>query len=62
MTQLREWYFQGADGATDGPIEHDELVARRNRHELTDATLVWRNGMDAWEPQLGRPPFPPRIG
>ncbi len=61
------WYV-GADGASKGPIELEELARLARAGEVTPATLVWTEGMAEWTPAgsvaavtalLGPAPPPP---
>ena len=64
------WYL-AVDGQQVGPVAAGELAARVTSGELTRATLVWQQGMEAWTtasevPQLAPlfapvpPPLPPQ--
>ncbi len=44
-----QWYYE-QDGAQQGPVEEDELRAMLHARTVTGATLVWREGMENWEP------------
>lgn len=61
------WYV-GADGASKGPVELEELVRLARAGDVTPATLVWTDGMAEWAPAgsvaaltelLGPPPAAP---
>lgn len=57
------WYYQ--DGAnTIGPLMESQLMALSNSGTLPATTLVWSDGMAAWEPvsiYFPRPSMPPQI-
>jgi membrane protease subunit (stomatin/prohibitin family) len=66
------WYY-AADGAQVGPVTLADIEPRVASGEVTRATLVWQQGMDAWTPAgdvsaLGSvfgatpPPLPPVPG
>ena len=44
------WYYVDISGRQVGPISVDELRAAIRRGEAGDATLAWREGLDAWTP------------
>ncbi len=44
-----DWYYE-ANGATIGPIAKAELQVLRLSGQLTDVTLVWREGLSNWIP------------
>ena len=45
----KEWYWLHA-GASNGPVEIDELAAQCHRAEISPSTQVWRMGEDKWVP------------
>ena len=56
-------WFYGKNGEQHGPIEADDIRNRLRSGELSNETLVWREGMSQWSP-LGeilelREPVPP---
>ncbi len=44
-----EWYYLKGDQQV-GPVSREGMDEARRRGELTDATYVWREGMDQWQP------------
>lgn len=64
---MAAYWYVGADNASKGPVELDELVRLARSGDLTPATLVWTEGMAEWTPagsvaaiteQLVAPPAP----
>jgi uncharacterized RDD family membrane protein YckC len=51
-----QWYL-ARNGQQSGPLTRDELSAMRQRGELNDTDLVWREGMGDWQPIGGVPEF-----
>ncbi len=43
------WWY-ATNGQRTGPTSDAEIVALRSAGSIDDATLVWRNGMDEWQP------------
>jgi hypothetical protein len=41
------WYYE-KDGSQRGPVPVEELLRLLETHEITSATLVWREGMGDW--------------
>ncbi len=65
-----EWYAEN-QGERVGPMPQQELVSKVVSGQVTESTLVWREGMSAWTPagqvaELGDafkkvpPPLPPQ--
>lgn len=65
-----EWYAE-SQGNRVGPMPQQELVSKVVSGQVTESTLVWREGMSAWTPagqvaELGDafkkvpPPLPPQ--
>jgi predicted Zn finger-like uncharacterized protein len=46
---VEEWYAS-IDGATQGPLGMAELRRKAAAGALTEETLVWRDGLDEWQP------------
>ncbi|MDP4625929.1 MAG: DUF4339 domain-containing protein [Akkermansiaceae bacterium] len=44
-----QWHYTKM-GLKQGPVPEDELRAKIRRGEISDATLVWRDGMADWLP------------
>jgi hypothetical protein len=44
-----EW-FCALRGRTEGPLSAERLLELRRRGNLSDATLVWCDGMPEWRP------------
>ncbi|HEV2693970.1 MAG TPA: DUF4339 domain-containing protein [Verrucomicrobiae bacterium] len=60
------WYYE-SDGKQQGPVSDEALAALLRDGTIADSTLVWREGMPAWQPLAtarlaGPPPPPPAIG
>lgn len=63
------WYY-AVGGQKNGPFGQDEFVRIIGTGAVTDATLVWREGMSEWRPLaefrgelgLGPPAIPPPAG
>jgi len=43
------WYYE-MQGASRGPVAHEELAEKFAVGALPPTTLVWREGMDDWQP------------
>lgn len=43
-------WFYAKDGEQHGPVEADDLRSRRKSGELSNETLVWKEGMAQWSP------------
>lgn len=48
-TEPPQWYYEEAEEAA-GPVSKSSLVALIRAGAVTAETLVWRKGMDDWEP------------
>ncbi len=46
---LERW-FVAVRGVIAGPLRHDQLGARIRSGEVTGASVVWREGFNAWRP------------
>lgn len=44
-----EWYC-ALRGRTEGPLDAAKLLRQRRKGSISDATLVWREGMEEWLP------------
>ncbi len=44
-----EWYC-ALRGRTEGPLDAPMLLRQRRKGSISDATLVWREGMEEWLP------------
>lgn len=47
---MAAYWYVGADGASKGPVELEELARLARAGEVTPATLVWTDGMAEWAP------------
>lgn len=47
---MTQWYYADAAGTQQGPIDSETLLARYAAGEVQPATLVWRDGLDGWQP------------
>ena len=47
---MTHWYYADAQGLQQGPIDADTLRARHAEGAIAPASLVWREGMAAWQP------------
>jgi hypothetical protein len=45
-----QWYYAGADGGRHGPVGGDRLRELWKAGTLTAKSLVWKEGMDQWQP------------
>ena len=45
-----DWYYADDDHQQIGPINDEQLFAAYESGVITEATLVWRDGMDEWLP------------
>jgi uncharacterized RDD family membrane protein YckC len=52
------WYYVNA-GQQAGPVSDEQLDELRRAGNVTDATLVWREGMAEWQPLGQVRPAPP---
>lgn len=67
---MNQWWY-AADGTKKGPVNTEELKTLLVENKITPATMVWREGFDAWVPFSGveelkplaqsLPPEPPPI-
>ena len=68
-THFMNWYY-AVGGQRNGPFGQDEFVRIIGTGAVTDASLVWREGMAEWRPLaelrgelgLGPPAIPPPVG
>ncbi|WP_454832479.1 RDD family protein [Pseudoxanthomonas wuyuanensis] len=51
---MNEWYYVDAAQQRQGPIDAPGLAALHRSGQIADDTLVWRDGMDQWQPLAGR--------
>lgn len=47
---MTHWYYADAGGQRQGPFTADELAAHARNGRLTAESLVWRDGLDDWQP------------
>ena len=47
---MAAYWYVGADGASKGPVELEELARLARVGEITPSTLVWTDGMAEWAP------------
>lgn len=47
---MTHWYYADAGGQRHGPFTADELAAHARNGRLTATSLVWRDGLDDWQP------------
>lgn len=47
---MTHWYYADAGGQRQGPFTADELAAHARNGRLTAESLVWREGLDDWQP------------
>ena len=48
-------WFYSINGTQQGPVEDDEMRAMLASRMIQPSTLIWREGMESWQP-LGRHP------
>lgn len=47
---MSQWYYADAQRERHGPVDADTLRGKFRQSELNLSTLVWREGMDQWQP------------
>lgn len=47
---MSQWYYADAQRERHGPVEAGVLRGKFRQNELDLSTLVWREGMDQWQP------------
>lgn len=47
---MTHWYYADAGGQRQGPFTADELATHARNGRLTAESLVWRDGLDDWQP------------
>ena len=47
---MTHWYYADAGGQRQGPFTAEELAAHARNGRLTSESLVWRDGLDDWQP------------
>lgn len=47
---MTHWYYADAGGQRQGPFTAEELAAHARNGRLTTESLVWRDGLDDWQP------------
>ena len=47
---MSQWYYADAQRERHGPIEADALREKFRAGEIDLGTLVWREGMQQWQP------------
>ncbi|WP_343123488.1 DUF4339 domain-containing protein [Stenotrophomonas pictorum] len=47
---MSQWYYADAQRERHGPVEAGILRGKFRQNELDLSTLVWREGMDQWQP------------
>lgn len=47
---MSEWFYSPAPGRQEGPLDDERLAQLHLDGTLTPDTLVWREGMPAWQP------------
>ncbi|NYZ62331.1 RDD family protein [Luteimonas deserti] len=47
---MTHWYYADASNARQGPLAATELLGLRQAGRIGDETLVWRDGLDQWQP------------
>jgi hypothetical protein len=69
------WFYVDSSGARQGPTNRESLLSMHGSGQLSDASLVWAKGMQAWEafasvietdlpppvPSSAIPPVPPSL-
>jgi len=67
---MTEWYYAAGGTEQVGPVTAERLVELLQAGTITSDTLVWRTGLDSWQPlqrsleELGvhaAPPLPPTL-
>jgi hypothetical protein len=49
MSAENESWYYAKEGARQGPVSGDALRAAFERGDIASGTLVWKNGMEAWQ-------------
>jgi uncharacterized RDD family membrane protein YckC len=47
---MTQWYYADADGQRQGPFSAEELESHVRHARLGPASLVWREGLQDWQP------------
>jgi hypothetical protein len=47
---VREWYYMDGQDQQHGPLSLGQLESLRIAEDITDPTLVWKQGMEDWTP------------
>ncbi|MDR7194286.1 RDD family protein [Luteimonas terrae] len=47
---MTDWYYADTRNTRHGPVSRPSLLQLRQDGVVGDATLVWRDGLDAWQP------------
>ncbi len=47
---MTQWYYADAEGARQGPVEAEVLLAQYAAGAVKRQTLVWREGLADWQP------------
>ena len=47
---MSQWYYADAQRERHGPVDADTLRGKFRKNELDLSTLVWREGMEQWQP------------
>lgn len=57
---MAKWYYS-INGAEQGPVEDEEMRAMLASGMVQPTTLIWRDGMDAWQPLCSHPDWMAQI-
>ncbi len=57
---MAKWYYS-INGAQQGPVDDEEMRAMLASGMVHSSTLVWRDGMDAWQPLSSQPEWATQI-
>ena len=49
---MTQWYYADASGQRHGPFSAEELESHVRHARLGAASLVWREGLQNWQPLL----------
>ena len=47
---MTHWYYADAQGQRQGPFSAEELAGHVRAERLAAHSLVWRDGLEMWQP------------